>query len=409
MTCFVFRPNHPAGCFEPRGPDRDVEMVTYVGHHPPAYYATVGFLSRWFTPGRAQVLAMRAVGALAVAALLASSLATLRRFAAPMWAGTGAAIALSPMVLFLAGVVSPSGIETGAALGVWVHGAALATDGDGLVDARVVDRLGIAAAVLVLSRALSPLWLAVIGLVLILLTTRARLVDVLRTRRVQVWGGVVVACLGVQAWWYFYADPLGHFVGTPVHDSVGAMVRTSIGKLPQLLHEMVGVFGWLDTRSPSITYYVWVLALGALVGLAITFATARFVRAIIAATVAALALPVVIETLGAGEAGFIWQGRYSLPLAVGVPLLAGIALGVERDHSRRRAPLAGGAGRRAHRRPGRRICAGLAAVCGRPERVAVVLLRLPVGTADPCVAPHRAVRIAHGRHALVDRLRPSGR
>ena len=302
-------------------------MATYVGRHPPAYYGTVGFLSRWVTPGRSQVLVMRALGALAVAALLASSLATLARLGAPTWAGAGFALALSPMVLFLAGVVSPSGIEVGAAIGVWVNGAALASAEDAVVDARVIDRLGIAASVLVFSRALSPLWLVVIGLVLILLTTRARLVDVLRTRRAQVWSGAIVACLAVQAWWYFYADPLGHLVGTPVHEPVEALVRTSIGKIPQLLHEMVGVFGWLDTRPPSLTYYVWVLALGALVGLTITFATTRFMLAIGAATVAALALPIVIEVVGAGESGFIWQGRYSLPLAVGLPLLAGIALG----------------------------------------------------------------------------------
>jgi hypothetical protein len=36
---------------------------------------------------------------------------------------------------------------------------------------------------------------------------------------------------------------------------------------------------------------------------------------------------VLIESLGAGQAGFIWQGRYSMPLAVGLPLLAGVAIG----------------------------------------------------------------------------------
>ncbi len=38
-------------------------------------------------------------------------------------------------------------------------------------------------------------------------------------------------------------------------------------------------------------------------------------------------MPVLVEAAGAHEAGFIWQGRYSLPLGVGVPIVAGIGVG----------------------------------------------------------------------------------
>jgi hypothetical protein len=325
VACFAFRPNRTPNCFEMQGPDREITISTYVGSHPPAYYGFVGFFSRPLSPGDGQVYLMRIVGALAMAALLASCVVTITRFAVPMWAGTGLAVALTPMVYFLAGTVSPSGIETAAAVGVWTHGAVLAADDDAL-GSRVLDRLGIAAAILVLSRALSPLWLVVIAAILLLLVDRSRLLRIVRHRRAQVWAVVVVAAVVVQAWWNFYADPLDRLAGTPVKAGWGDLVRTSFGKTPQKVEEMIGVFGWLDTRSPTLTFAIWTLAVGALAGLVLVFGGSRYIRAFAAAFAAVLVLPVVIESVGADRAGFIWQGRYSLPLAVGVPLLAGFGL-----------------------------------------------------------------------------------
>ncbi len=316
-----------ADCLNLVGSRNETHVMTYVGHHPPAYYATVGFLSRVLRPGAGQVYLIRAIGMLAIAALLASALESLRRTLIPMWAGTGLAIAMSPMVLFLAGTVSPSGVEIGAAIGVWVHGTVLAHEADDSVDPKLVDRLGLAACVLVLSRALSPLWLAMLGLVLLILTTRAGLLALARSRRVWIWGGALAVCSAFQLWWYVYAQPLSHFVGTPVHTSGRALLQTSFGKSAEMLREMVGVFGWLDTRAPGVTFLIWVLALGGIAALALAVASRRFAFALVAAAAIAVVLPVIVEASGAHEAGFIWQGRYSLPLAVGVPIIAGIGVG----------------------------------------------------------------------------------
>jgi hypothetical protein len=327
VTCLAWQKNVPADCIHLRGTTDRVRVGTYVGHHPPAYYGVVGFLSRWAEPGRAQIFFMRALGMLAVAALLASCLESLRRLALPMWAGAGFAVALSPMVLFIASTVSPSAIEVGAGIAVWVHGAVLAREAPEQVDRRVVARLGIAASAFVLARALSPLWFGVIGLVLLILTTRAGLLAVVRSRVVWAWGAVVGACLAFQAFWFVYGHPLDYFVGEPVHDSTEKLLRTSLGNTPEMLHQMVGVFGWLDTRVPGATFYVWLLALGGLAALALAFASARFAWSLLAAAAATVVLPVLVEAFGAREAGYIWQGRYSLPLAVGVPILAGIGIG----------------------------------------------------------------------------------
>ncbi len=369
VACLAFQRDTTGDCLNLVGTRHEIHEMTYVGHHPPAYYAGVGFFSRVLRPGAGQVYLMRALGMLVIAALLASALESLRRTLIPMWAGTGLAIAMSPMVLFLAGTVSPSGVEIGAAIGVWVHGTVLAQEATDSVDPKLVDRLGIAACLLVLSRALSPLWLGVLGLVMLVLVTRAGLLALAKSHRVWIWGGALAVCSAFQAWWYVYGQPLSHFVGTPVHESGRALLQTSLGKSGEMLREMVGVFGWLDTRAPGVTFLIWVLALGGIAALALAVASARFVIALLAATVVTVVLPVIVEAAGAHEAGFIWQGRYSLPLAVGVPIIAGIGVGSSENA----------------RRLGRRLAIVIVAALSVAQILAIseAIRRYAVGTDGP--------------------------
>ena len=63
---------------------------------------------------------MRLVSAVITAALLASAITAVHRSAAPLLLGVGLAVAVTPMVLFLGGLVNPSGPEIAAALAFWV-------------------------------------------------------------------------------------------------------------------------------------------------------------------------------------------------------------------------------------------------------------------------------------------------
>jgi hypothetical protein len=57
---------------------------------------------------------------------------------------------------------------------------------------------------------------------------------------------------------------------------------------------------------------------------------------VLLAVASAWLLPVLIEAQSINTTGVIWQGRYTLPLFVGVPLLSAVTLGCRRG---RRAPL----------------------------------------------------------------------
>jgi hypothetical protein len=101
---------------------------------------------------------------------------------------------------------------------------------------------------------------------------------------------------------------------------------------------MLGNLGWLDTKLPGLSYLLLTAALGALVLLAVAIGTRRHVVAMLAAAAITVTAPVLLEAWQYHDYGLYWQGRYTLPVAVGVPLLAVFAL--QSDTARR--VLAGG-------------------------------------------------------------------
>jgi hypothetical protein len=90
------------------------------------------------------------------------------------------------------------------------------------------------------------------------------------------------------------------------------------------LYQLVGRLGYLDASAPMSSVILWWATVGALAGAALLFAP-RHARA------GALMLGLVIVSawvleIGSGNrTGSYWQGRYSLPATIGLPML--LALG----------------------------------------------------------------------------------
>jgi hypothetical protein len=63
-------------------------------------------------------------------------------------------------------------------------------------------------------------------------------------------------------------------------------------------------------------------ALGFLVLVGLARGTARFVAGLLVLIGLTIVVPVALESAQARSFGYIWQGRYTLPLAAGIPLLA---------------------------------------------------------------------------------------
>jgi Predicted membrane protein (DUF2142) len=336
--CYAFRPEVPANCLGALPNKGGLRTApTNVGLDPPAYYALDGIPSLVVPsfPGLTIYL-MRVVGVLASSALLASALVTLRSVRPGWVAASGFGLALTPMALFVIGSVNPNGLEIAAGIAAWASIAVLAREAETRIDRRLVARAGIAMIVLVLMRGLSVLWLALIVATGIALCSRAGLRRLVESRFVRRFGlAVAVATVAALVWslWFRPLDHLGRHGPDPGSVSTVTIVKQSLGTSWALYREMIGNFGWLDTPTPTLTYLLWTAGLGLLVLLCIAIGSRRTAALVVALLVLTIAVPVAIDTSQARDLGIGWQGRWTLPFAAGVPILAALSIAWSRRRS----------------------------------------------------------------------------
>jgi len=347
--CFVLHVERSAACLEFSGPQRDASVVTPTPWYPPAYYAWVGLAAKPVSAGPRALYVMRLASVVLAAALLASAVASLSRVGDSPFVKLGLLVAVTPAALFLAASVNPNGLEITAGLALWVSGAVLATEArspaDGQLDRRLIVRVGIAAAVLVLARQLGPMWAALILLVLAAIGGMRGLRTLRSSRALWACGVGLVMCLIAALAWIVRVDVFDKdkYLGAPPNKSGGELAREAIGDGFFFFSEMVGMFGWDNVRAPTLTFLVWTAVVGGLCALAVALGRRREGIALLAVGSLAAVMLVVLGVLQRGHSEA--QGRYVLPIAVGVPVLAGLAL---REPALRRARgtavvLAGGA------------------------------------------------------------------
>jgi hypothetical protein len=333
-ACYAFRPRIPAGCEVSlnEGPHGSLRTPISNGRFPPTPYGVLG-LPSLVNDSNAGVYLMRFWGAALSGALFASALLSLREARVPWLAVTGLAFALTPMVFFVASLVNPSNLEIAGGVALWASGVVLVAKArDGVVDGRLVARTAIGAGVLVLARPLGMVWLGVAAVVLLLLCTRAAVVRLLRSRAAQIGAAAVALCIAFELGWIRYHDSLGS--KTPPGPSAEGLsafevFRQTLGTTGPAYREMVGFFGWVEVPAPALTFVLWSAALGMLVALAIGFARRRAALVIALLVGLIVMVPAVLEFIEARRFGFGWQGRYTLPLAVGLPILCGFTLAQE--------------------------------------------------------------------------------
>jgi hypothetical protein len=330
-NCFSRFSENDASCLNLKGSEtRTTEMITEAGHHPPAYYAVVGGISRIWPRAAGAVYLMRFTTVLITAFFVTTAVRALLRLAAPRIALVGLAIALTPMVLSFGSAVNPTALETAAAIATWACGLVLVFElrrGREL-DAGLVAQLGIAAAAFVLARQISMFWLAFIVAIFVAILGTDRLRPLLRSTAARVWGAIVGACVVAQLAWIAFAQGLNLSVPFDFKPTLSTdeLWRQTVGRMGQFYFEMLGDLGWLDTKLPGLSYLLLTAALGTVVLLAVGIGTRRYVVAMFVVIATTVVTPILLEVWQYHDYGLYWQGRYTLPIAVGVPLLAVLAL-----------------------------------------------------------------------------------
>jgi len=331
-TCFAFHRNVTPACLSFSGSSKPEPVATQVAHYPPLYYAIAGPASLGLG-SVSGVLLMRGATVLVAGALVACAHWSASRARKPAPAVFGLILAVTPTALFLFGSVNPSALEIGAGIALWSAGGILVLEAPKRIDRRLVAAAAVSATLLILARSLSPLWLALIVVALAVFAPPGAIRRLVQDRACRLWTAVVVVAAAAQAAWIVGFDALGNQGGTGVHDSAAGLLRASFGFSTVHYEQMIGVFGWLDTPAPFLTFLLWTLMLGSLFVLALVRGNGRQSLALIGLLGAVILVPPLIESTKAHEMGFTWQGRYTLPFAVGVPILAGLTVAMGRQRA----------------------------------------------------------------------------
>ncbi|WP_167051064.1 DUF2142 domain-containing protein [Salinibacterium sp. ZJ77] len=338
MTCFAFNPDVGASCATTveGAPGAMVESRTTAGLYNPLYYALVGWPTLVFdTTGG--IYAMRVASAVLTAAFAAAALALALRWRRPVWGAAAVVGSLTPMVLFLGGVVNPNALETTTTLAAVVASMSIVRQRDRIPVSLSATVFAVAVAIGANTRGLAPLWFFVVVIVSLLLCSRAELGAVLSLRAVRVSAAVSAVAVAVAVAWTLSASSLTAAVDNPdaVNLYPGAGSPAIIGFAFVLERtfafggDMIGMFGWADTPAPAAVMAVWTLIiLGLIVGAAAA-AHGRRLLALLASIGSLILLPALLQGFYVTGGGFIWQGRYALPLLAVVLVTAALVISEE--------------------------------------------------------------------------------
>ena len=323
--CVRGHPAVPAGtCPVTPGSSRVVPAATYVGHYPPLYYLLVGWPSLLAT--RSSIYLMRAASVVVNSLFLALAVAVAWRWSRSRVLVAALGVAITPMAVFLSGVINPSGLETTAAVAMWTAGAVMVVDTPDHPPPGLVAVLTAAVCVELLVRGDSPLWPVAALLVMIPLGWGRFRLWAFLSRRAFWLGAAAAVASGVAALvWLVVGRPLTvASLGAALPGTPGsALARTAVGDAGALLHQMVGVFGYLHTPSPLFTYLAWAMAAGAVVMMAVLVGDRRVLAGLAVAVVLAVGVPFGVIFFTARQSS-LDQGRYFLPLVVSIPIVCGV-------------------------------------------------------------------------------------
>ncbi len=309
-----------------------LDTWTYTGDYPPLYYLAVGWPSL-ITSSLVGIYLMRLLSALLCSGVLALAVLALARTSRRPLVPAAAAIAISPMVLYTAATVQPSGLEISSAALLFAAGSAIAFGPDdpprgslAISDARRGVAHPGAAGIARLHARDSPCARPHrISLGATRVVARPRPTPLARSARrsgcprhplVRRCGPARRAVarseyLGVSG---INAHPRRH-----PHALANRRLRIAVDRDLRLA----------VIPAPRVTEAIWIIGFVALVvGAARAREHRRSMTGAALLTLVAIAVPpaFVASSVIEGTSLLLFQGRYVLPLALGLPLLLGTSI-----------------------------------------------------------------------------------
>ncbi len=301
-------------------------VASGAGRYHPLFYAVIGTAAKPFD-GTAALYAMRIATALLAAGFVAMAALAASTWARSRWPYLGIAVACTPVAIYSSAIAAPNGVEMMSALALWMSLIGLL-----LAPPEHIRRLavfaGVSGAVLATLRPLGPLW-CLVAFAVVLLAVRPQQ-DRIRTllRRPIVLGAaalVMVSALQATAW-VLAVDALKLGVEKEIHTTLGFRIGAAATQLPAWVLQAIAAFPLRDDASHPAVYACYLILFGVVATLGIRYGTtrARIAIGLVVATV--LLFPYLTTVQSWDQYRGAWQGRYGLPVAMGIVLLAAHAL-----------------------------------------------------------------------------------
>lgn len=327
--CTARDPEKPATCYSPSSSTDSTRLVpgqTIMSSYNPLYYLLVGWPVH-VLPGLDGLYAMRLISALLCSLLIACAAVIALRIGRVAFAGV--LVAATPMVLCQAGSVNPNGPEAAGGLLAFTALSALALDPEpSLVRSRLAF-FALGSGVVAIVRPAGLEWLAIIALMAVLLLGARHLYQIVRDRRSwPALGGLLVAVLYAAAWNFtrggLNSIPTPHGDGYTLKNSLSDSVRGT----PGILQSMIGPLSSNDTVAPFGTEAAWLCLFGFLLLGAALFAARRQLLVLGIWFAGVVLMPIVANAVTAPGLINLWQGRYGLWFAVGLPVYAAMLVDI---------------------------------------------------------------------------------
>jgi hypothetical protein len=323
-------------CFPIRGVSHgQAQVATAAGAYNPVYYLIVGTVARPFG-GAAADYAMRIVTAVMCALLVAWAATVTARWASTAWPLVTLAIALTPVLVYSTAMTAPNGITYASAILVWAAAMGLVrTEVAGVAGRHLAVPLTVGSIALVATHTSGAMWLALSALVVVTLRPAKEWVRLLVAHRTT-WllaSGLVVAAIVACITW-IRVEHTNELNTKVLEDGQFPWTQLPIYHMLWAL-QALGAFPLRNEPAPAPVYVIWgLLLIGVLVAL-FRWGSVRERMAGAATLFMLVLVPTVLTVVSYRTEGLAWQGRYALPLWVGVVFLAGLAL----DRHRARLPL----------------------------------------------------------------------
>lgn len=334
QSCVAFKRDVTADCAPPipSQDNYDAIGVTSAGSYNPLYYWIVG-LPTLVMSGAPAIFAMRLVSALVSAVFYAAAFTALLQLRRPTWPVITAGIAVTPMALFLASGINPNSLEIAATVAAFCSLLPILENAKALTNLKpAILTVGIATAVLANTRSVSLVWLLCAILAACVLFRWRDFAALFKNRLVRI--TIAVGTLGVIA-------GLGWMVlsmrGPTASGEAPALIAnttsniapyqafvTMLDRTWDYLVQYIGVMGWLDAALPQIVIAFWTMLILLAIIMPLMVRPRRQVWGYVCIVLAVPIVPAIIQAVLIRSVGFIWQGRYTMPLFMVLLISAGM-------------------------------------------------------------------------------------